>query len=214
MDARTDILARIRLAQTRAGVTEDDAAAPERRYRTGSELDPGAPALIDLLRDRLLDYRAHVHRAGPDPATTLAGLLPADGTVVVPAGLPEAWDRAVRAATDRVVVDAPTLSHDDLDRAAAVVTGARLAIAETGVLVLDGSADQGRRAITLVPDHHVCLLRRDQVVGTVPEAVAILGEHPERPTTWIAGPSATSDIELVRVEGVHGPRRLDVVLIG
>jgi len=94
-----------------------------------------------------------------------------------------------------------------------VVTGARVAIAETGTLVLDAQGDQGRRAITLVPDHHVCVVRASQVVQTVPEAMALLGRAPSRPLTWISGPSATSDIELTRVEGVHGPRVLDVVLV-
>lgn len=100
-----------------------------------------------------------------------------------------------------------------LDAAGAVLTAVRLAIAETGTIVLDGAPDQGRRALTLVPDRHVCVLWAEQVLVTVPEAVAVLAEHPTRPLTWIAGPSATSDIGFERVEGVHGPRTLDVVLV-
>ena len=100
----------------------------------------------------------------------------------------------------------------DLDHIDAVLTCSRLGISISGTIVLDGEADQGRRAITLVPDKHVCVLERESVVPTVPQAVDVLGEHPERPMTWIAGPSATSDIELVRVNGVHGPRHLAVVI--
>jgi L-lactate dehydrogenase complex protein LldG len=88
-----------------------------------------------------------------------------------------------------------------------------VAISETGTIVLDGEPDQGRRAISLVPDVHLCVVRADQAVQTVPEAVRLLGAHPERPLTWISGPCATSDIELDRVEGVHGPRTLHVLLV-
>ena len=93
-----------------------------------------------------------------------------------------------------------------------MVTCSRLGISISGTIVLDGEPDQGRRAITLVPDKHVCVLERESIVPTVPQAVDVLGEHPARPMTWIAGPSATADIELVRVQGVHGPRRLGVVI--
>jgi L-lactate dehydrogenase complex protein LldG len=122
----------------------------------------------------------------------------------VPPGLPAGW-------VGGGVVDDGTLSTTDLDATDAVVTGCVVAIAETGTIVLDAGPGQGRRALTLIPDLHVCVVRADQVVQTVPEALARL--DPTRPQTWISGPSATSDIELDRVEGVHGPRTLEVVLL-
>ena len=128
--------------------------------------------------------------------------------MVVPDGVPHDW--LVADGVERVP-DSPPLSSDDLDRIDAVLTGCALAIAETGTIVLDGGPDQGRRALTLVPDHHLCVVRADQVVDDVSAAVAAL--DPRRPLTWISGPSATSDIELRRVEGVHGPRHLYVLLV-
>lgn len=211
MDAREAVLARIRDA---LGRSQTEPAPPvPREYRTRSALEPGSDGALAMLVERLEDYAAVVTRCHEDAVgATVAALLDDDASVVVPPALPATWlsDVAAKATTD--TREAP-LTHARLDATAAVVTAARVAIAETGTIVLDGGPDQGRRAITLVPDHHVCVVRRAQVVATVPEAVAILGEHPARPLTWIAGPSATSDIELVRVEGVHGPRRLDVVLV-
>ncbi|WP_307816170.1 LutC/YkgG family protein [Myceligenerans indicum] len=179
--------------------------------------------MLELLVDRLEDYKAQVHRVpGREVGTVVARLaaeVPGDAArprVVVPAGLEPAWVAALSDGGATVVVDTPEapLSPTDLDQTAGVVTAARVAVAETGTIVLDASPDQGRRAISLVPDVHVCVVRADQVVQTVPEAVRLLAAHPERPLTWISGPSATSDIELNRVEGVHGPRTLHVVLVG
>jgi L-lactate dehydrogenase complex protein LldG len=109
------------------------------------------------------------------------------------------------------VADEPPLDVSALDRADAVLTGCAVGIAATGTIVLDAGFAQGRRALTLVPDHHICVVRVDQIVDTVPQGFAAL--DPSRPLTFISGPSATSDIELQRVEGVHGPRTLDVLIV-
>ncbi|MEU5417988.1 lactate utilization protein C [Streptomyces sp. NPDC020667] len=169
---------------------------------------------VDLLARNLSDYRAVVHHtdAAGLPAL-LSRLLAARGArrVVVPSGLSGTW---LAGAEVHVVPDSASaaLSPDELDTVDSVVTGCALAISETGTIVLDGSPDQGRRAISLVPDHHLCVVRTaDQVVDSVPQALPRL--DPARPLTWISGPSATSDIELDRVEGVHGPRTLEVILV-
>jgi L-lactate dehydrogenase complex protein LldG len=195
---RDVVLGRIRAA------LRDGAAAPgvPRDYRRG-----GRPADLVLLVERLVDYRAQVHRvAGADVAGAVAAIVAPGATVVVPPGLPAGWlPPGVHVRPDE------DLSAAAIAAADAVVTAAALAVAETGTIVLDGSPDQGRRVLSLLPDLHVCVLRPEQVVASVPEAVARL--DPRRPLTWISGPSATSDIELSRVEGVHGPRNLHVLLL-
>jgi L-lactate dehydrogenase complex protein LldG len=198
-EARQEVLGRIRRALA------DRPAPPEvpRAYRRSGDLDEAAR--LDLLTDRLVDYKAAVRRCSADQLVeTLTEALSARGAarVVVPPGL--AWDLPGAVPDDG-------LSAADIDGLDGVVTACAVAVAETGTIVLDSSPDQGRRVITLVPDYHLCVVRADQVVQTVPEAVARL--DPDRPLTWISGPSATSDIELNRVEGVHGPRTLEVVLV-
>jgi L-lactate dehydrogenase complex protein LldG len=155
------------------------------------------------------DYRAEVERCSADELSIrVAAALPEDARVVVPAGL----DLDVPGAVRDDALSGEVLSAADLDALDAVVTRARLGIAETGTIVLDHGPGQGRRAITLVPDRHVCIVEARQVVADVPDAVAALDTS--RPLTWISGPSATSDIELDRVEGVHGPRHLHVIVVG
>jgi L-lactate dehydrogenase complex protein LldG len=186
---------------------------PDASPQTGQAPAGQTPAgLADLLVDRITDYRATVRRcAAPElPATVAAALRDRNaGRVVVPADLDSAW-LAAAAAID-FVTDDPPLTPADLDAVDGVLTTCAVAIAETGTIVLDAGTGQGRRAITLVPDYHLVVVLPDSVVPSVPAAVARL--DPVRPLTWISGPSATSDIELDRVEGVHGPRTLEVVLV-
>ncbi|MFF0425177.1 lactate utilization protein C [Streptomyces sp. NPDC004520] len=206
-DSRERILARIRTA-----VADAPEAVPVARDYRAAHVPDDPDGLVDLLHENLADYRAHVHRTTRDGlAGLVARLLAERGArdVVVPPGLPEEWLAATGAARR---FDEPRLSPYELDGADAVVTGCAVAIAETGTLVLDGGPGQGRRALTLVPDLHLCVVRApEQVVASVPLALPRL--DPARPLTWISGPSATSDIELDRVEGVHGPRTLEVILV-
>lgn len=204
-DARAEILAGVRAAMANAPAIEPPIEHP-RAYRS-AHITTG---LTDLLAANLADYRAHVHRIEhEEQVAPLAATLLTGESVVIPADLPDSW--TPNAVT--VFRDNPPLNSNRLDAIGAVMTGCALAIAETGTIVLDGGAAQGRRMITLVPDHHICVVRcATQVVASVPQAISRLS--PAGPQTWIAGPSATSDIELDRVEGVHGPRRLDVILLG
>jgi len=209
VNARDEVLARIRTA-----VADGPAPAPVARdYRNAGQ--PPAVAgeeLLELLVDRLVDYRALVRRSSTAMvAATVVAALTERGArrVAVPEGiLPAGLDRLEPGI--ELVGDAPPLTPAQLDVLDGVLTGCAVAIAETGTIVLDGGSGQGRRALSLVPDYHLCLVRAHQVVGLVPEALARL--DPGRPLTWISGPSATSDIELNRVEGVHGPRNLHVIL--
>ncbi|MET8131775.1 LUD domain-containing protein [Streptomyces sp. NPDC005251] len=223
MSSRDLILGRVRRALT--DVPQDDTPpVPERpgrdpQYEQAVDRsylrEHGARSVaetVDLLAENLADYRAVVHRcAVGDLAATIAGLLADRGarSVVVPAGLDKAW--LAKSEVTRVADLAAGTPHE-LDAVDSVVTACAVAVAETGTIVLDGSPDQGRRRITLIPDHHICVVRvPGQVVASVPQVMERL--DPARPLTWISGPSATSDIELDRVEGVHGPRTLEVVLV-
>ena len=176
-------------------------------YRVAGDLDEAAR--LDRLAQRLADYHALVRRAAPGQlAKVISKALAERGArrLVVPPGL----DLPGPVPGVDLVTD-DGLPTADLDHFDGVITRAAVAIAETGTIVLDGSPGQGRRALSLIPDYHLCLIGADQVVGLVPEALPRL--DPARPLTWISGPSATSDIELERIEGVHGPRTLDVILI-
>ena len=209
MNSRERILGRVRRALADAPADEAPIARDylrEHGQRTVAET-------VELLAGNLADYRALVHRTDTGGvAAVIAGLLEKHGSasVLVPPGLDEGWLAATGVTR---VADRAESTSAELDRVDSVVTACAVAIAETGTIVLDGSPDQGRRRITLVPDHHICVVRvPDQVVSSVPQGLERL--DPARPLTWISGPSATSDIELDRVEGVHGPRTLEVVLVG
>lgn len=210
MSSRDVVLARIRraLADVPSGEGPEESAVPRGYWRTHAERTDAQR--LDLLAENLADYRALVHRCTSDQLPgTIAELLRARRarSVVAPPGLPAGWlpDDVERVA------DSPSMTPGDLDALDSVVTGCAVAVAETGTIVLDAGEDQGRRRISLVPDHHICVVHAPrQVVDSVPQALERL--DPARPLTWISGPSATSDIELDRVEGVHGPRTLEVIL--
>ncbi|MFD8549679.1 lactate utilization protein C [Streptomyces sp. NPDC059649] len=203
--ARETVLGRVRDALARSGPAE---VTIPREYRTGRAL-PDDERLA-LFEDRLADYKAHVRTCTADRTPeVIAEALREHGArrTGAPAGLDAAW---LAAYDGEVQWDSADIPAHQLGKLDGVVTASAVSSAETGTIFLDGSPDQGRRALSLVPDLHVCVVALSSVVAGVPEAVARL--VPERPTTLISGPSATSDIELERVEGVHGPRTLVVVI--
>ena len=215
-EAREAILKRIRQATGGAEATgsseatraEAYAALP-RQYRTATALDRAER--LELFRDRIHDYNGALHTCHRDEVpATIAQALNAHGKrrLVVPADFPASslpdgfeftWDR--------------DLPYDEIDRSEGVITGCTVAIARTGTIVLQDGLYQGRRALTLIPDYHLCLVGEEQLFETVPEAVRVLANTGARVTTFVSGPSATSDIEMTRVKGVHGPRMLEVIVI-
>jgi L-lactate dehydrogenase complex protein LldG len=204
--AREEILARIRAAL--AGAPPRELTTVPRDY---ARTRPQENLLAHFI-ERVADYRAVVEQVtAAKLADAIAAAVGLYGVrrLVVPSDLPEEWTSS--AGDVEVIRDAGALTTADLDGVDAALTGAAVGIAETGTIVLDGGARQGRRALTLLPDVHLCVVTSDQVVDDVPAAVGRLA--PERPLTWISGPSATSDIELDRVEGVHGPRTLHVFVV-
>ena len=213
-DAREQILAAVRAATRDVPAAEGpDDVAVERGYRRRYELERAA--LIDLFSERVADYNATVRRVSRSQlGDVVAEVCDARGAtkLVAPTDLPDEW----RPGEGIELVPDSALRNEQLDRLDGVITGCAVGIAETGTIVLDGGPRQGRRAISLLPDYHLCLVEEHQVVGTIPEALALLGDSVRstgRPLTFISGPSATADIELNRVEGVHGPRTLEVLIV-
>jgi L-lactate dehydrogenase complex protein LldG len=206
MSARDEILRRIeKVAPARpAAEIATDYAEIDRSYLRQHHDD----GILDLFAERVADYRATVRKvtASELPGAVAAALASRPGMYGIPAGLPDEWIAQVEAA--RLVRD-PAIA--DLDGLAGAVTACAVGIAETGTIVLDHGEGQGPRALSLVPDYHLIVVKADQVAADVPEALERL--EPSRPMTFVSGPSATSDIELSRVEGVHGPRTLDVLLV-
>jgi L-lactate dehydrogenase complex protein LldG len=213
--ARDEILMRIRAANGPAVPgTEVDAAyaAIPRGYRRAHH-DPAASDIVALFAERAADYRAVVERVSPeDVPTAIARAIARPAfTLLVPDGLSEEWLTELPESVT-IVRDDPPRPPRELDAIDGVVTGCAVAIAETGTIILDHGSAQGRRALTLVPDFHLVVVRADQIAPDIADAIARL--DPVRPHTLISGPSATSDIELIRVEGVHGPRNLHVLISG
>jgi L-lactate dehydrogenase complex protein LldG len=209
--ARSEMLARIASALGRPGPVDrafDPRATVEgvaREYRRVGAQDPRR--LVDEFAGRAADYGAAVTLIGRDDDLAVAiARCTASGRVVAAPGVDSSWLSAIPDAAR----DDESRTFRDLASDGIAVTACAVAVSATGTLVLDHGPDQGRRALSLIPDHHVCVVRSGQIVATVPEAIGRL--DPRRPQTWISGPSATSDIELDRVVGVHGPRRLDVIV--
>ncbi|GAA2353605.1 LUD domain-containing protein [Saccharopolyspora halophila] len=204
-DAREAVLGRVRAAlhSTERSSLHD----VPRDYRT----ERPAEDLVELFREHVTDYQASVQRVSADAIPSeIADAARSAGAakVLIPDGAPQVWCDRVRQDFELVAADAGTAELEQVD---AVITTAAVGIASTGTIVLDHGPGQGRRAATLVPDVHVCVVAEHQVVDDVPAALSRL--DPVRPMTFISGPSATSDIELNRVEGVHGPRTLHVLVV-
>lgn len=208
--AREDILNRIRRVNGAALASrQEDYAALPRNYRREGTL--GLQARLDLFVDRLHDYDAIVYRSnGLRIRETVAGVMTERGNfgLLIPTGLPAEWLPAGFS-----FVSDSGLSYSDIDESQGVLTGCALAIAMTGTIVLRHSSGEGRRALTLIPDYHVCVVLANQVVETVSQGIREMANFAGMPLTTISGPSATSDIEMTRIKGVHGPRTLDVILI-
>jgi len=217
VSSRGEVLRRIRAALKDVPAADAEAIRAEwrelpRSYKRTALLD--RDAILELLEDRLRDYDAHVSRVKAGGISLEVGRILAERGkrhLVVPAGLAEALGEPLPAGYEFVVDEG--MSPAELDGFDGVVTASTLAIAETGTIVLQNVAGQGRRAPTLIPDYHLCVVRAADVVETVPEAMERLQATASLATTFISGPSATADIEMTRIKGVHGPRFLDVILI-
>jgi L-lactate dehydrogenase complex protein LldG len=214
--SREEVLRRIRAAIADAPASDATVIRGEwdtlpRNYNRTAAL--GREAILEMLEDRLRDYDANVVRVKVgEVGAAIARVLAQRGKrrLVVPMGLAEALGESLPAGIEFVVDEGLTTA--ELDSFEGVVTASTVAIAETGTIVLQNVSGQGRRAPTLIPDYHLCVVRAADVVETVPEAMALLQATASLATTFVSGPSATADIEMTRIKGVHGPRFLEVIL--
>ncbi len=211
--AKAEILARVPRPQGGERESETERvrewAAIQRRFRSRGEMNQ--QERVALFEERVRDYGAGVyHTAVANLRTTIAEVLESRGRqkLVAPAGLPDSW-----LSSSIEILRDEQLSYEQLDASDGVVTGCTVGIALTGTFVLQGEAFEGRRALTLVPDYHLCVIEAAKIVEFVPEAIAQLSATGNKPTTFVSGPSATADIEMKRVQGVHGPRVLDVIIV-
>jgi L-lactate dehydrogenase complex protein LldG len=212
-NAREEILRRVRTALVDVPTHEQPNHIPvDRSYRHRD--DAPRAEIVARFAEEVADYKAVVHRIKQSELTkTIAEACKRRKAqrMIIPTDLPQEWlPKGIEGIPDN------ELTFDQLDSGDGVLTGCALGIAQTGTIVLDSGPRQGRRAITLLPDYHLCVVFEDQVVGLVPEAITQLSDRVHQtgsPITFISGPSATSDIELNRVEGVHGPRTLEVLIV-
>ena len=208
--AREHILKRIRNANgSQSASRESEYQCASREYRIAGQLD--LKARLDLFVDRLHDYGSVVYRCAEATLTETIGaaiLKRGKSALLIPPDLPNAWlPDGVQFHPDR------DSTYREIDASEGVLTGCALAIATTGTIVLRHTSSEGRRALTLIPDYHLCVVFASQVTETVPEAIQEMGRFAGVPLTTVSGPSATSDIEMTRIQGVHGPRILDVILV-
>jgi L-lactate dehydrogenase complex protein LldG len=219
-DSKEKVLSRIRTALGRANKDEArafDAAEMKRDYQQKSEL--GREEILKLFAERVSEYRAVTEQLREDKlAERISRICEKEEIkkLVIPPGLEDGWTEKLSGSVTSLQDELSPLSKEELNAADAVLTNCILGVAQTGTIILDAGPGQGRRALTLLPDFHICVVREEQVVGIIPEAIRKLDEivrNTGRPVTFISGPSATSDIELNRVEGVHGPRKLHVLIV-
>jgi L-lactate dehydrogenase complex protein LldG len=210
MTIKHQILERIRRAvPDYSSMRESQYEAITRNYRQSGDLDESGR--IELFTDRLRDYGAKVYRCAPWELRSVIGEILSERRkrgLVIARDLPEDWlPEGFEFVRDK------GLTYGEIDASEGVLTGCALAIAMTGTIVLYHSGGEGRRALTLIPDYHLCVVYTSQIVETVPEGIRALAPYSVAPLTTISGPSATADIEMTRIQGVHGPRTLDIILV-